>query len=336
MNIDVKSSLTELNTLTLEGDVQGSITFDGEDIKVKTSMSGGKIVTTTGNQTITGAKTFKGKLTASGGIIGNVEGNASTATKLATTRTIRTNLASTSTASFDGSANVTPGVTGILGTANGGTGRTDGLAQSVVKKFSLTARGSIAYGSNNDYLPDRSAIAYWNGAYNDNNSSNLEYCRNGIIVGASGNQTIAGNKTFSGSTTFNGSTKGTVPSNGDNSTNFCTTSWAIGKNGNRASIAGYETLTKLTGSQTISKTSQDTLFISTSGSVTLTFTVAGSAETCIKVIYLKATGSTTLNVKNATWVDEAPTWGNSGQTLILSAFFIDQKVFLSVFYNSQD
>jgi hypothetical protein len=51
-----------------------------------------------------------------------ITGNAGTATKLATARTIRTNLASTSTASFDGSANITPGVTGTLPVANGGTG----------------------------------------------------------------------------------------------------------------------------------------------------------------------------------------------------------------------
>lgn len=56
-------------------------------------------------------------------------GTAAKATKLATARTVRTNLASTATASFDGSANITPGVTGILPVANGGTGVTslDGL-----------------------------------------------------------------------------------------------------------------------------------------------------------------------------------------------------------------
>ena len=48
--------------------------------------------------------------------------NAKTATTLQTARTIRTNLASTSTASFNGSANITPGVTGVLPIANGGTG----------------------------------------------------------------------------------------------------------------------------------------------------------------------------------------------------------------------
>ena len=51
-------------------------------------------------------------------------GVANSATKLATSRTIRTNLASTSTASFNGTENITPGVTGILPKANGGTGAT--------------------------------------------------------------------------------------------------------------------------------------------------------------------------------------------------------------------
>lgn len=54
----------------------------------------------------------------------STSGTASSATKLATARTIRTNLASTSTASFDGSSNVTPGVSGTLPVANGGTGVT--------------------------------------------------------------------------------------------------------------------------------------------------------------------------------------------------------------------
>lgn len=51
-------------------------------------------------------------------------GNSVTATRLATSRTIRTNLASTSSSSFNGTANITPGVTGTLPVANGGTGVT--------------------------------------------------------------------------------------------------------------------------------------------------------------------------------------------------------------------
>lgn len=51
-------------------------------------------------------------------------GAANTAVKLSTARTIQTNLSSTSSASFDGSANITPGITGTLPIANGGTGKT--------------------------------------------------------------------------------------------------------------------------------------------------------------------------------------------------------------------
>ena len=51
-------------------------------------------------------------------------GNSATATKLATARTITANLASSTAGSFDGSANITVGVTGTLPIANGGTGAT--------------------------------------------------------------------------------------------------------------------------------------------------------------------------------------------------------------------
>jgi len=49
-------------------------------------------------------------------------GNAATATALQTARTIQTSLSSTSSASFNGTANITPGVTGTLAATNGGTG----------------------------------------------------------------------------------------------------------------------------------------------------------------------------------------------------------------------
>lgn len=59
---------------------------------------------------------------------GALSGNATTATTLATARTIQTNLGSTTAASFNGSANVAPGVTGTLALANGGTGATTAAA----------------------------------------------------------------------------------------------------------------------------------------------------------------------------------------------------------------
>ena len=60
----------------------------------------------------------------------NTTGSAAT---LTTARTIQTNLASTSSASFNGSANVTPGVTGTLPVGNGGTGATTFTAGNYLK-----------------------------------------------------------------------------------------------------------------------------------------------------------------------------------------------------------
>ncbi len=67
----------------------------------------------------------------------SAQGSSASADKLTTARTIQTNLASTASASFDGTENVTPGVTGVLPAANGGTGRTDGKAPSLVTKRTI-------------------------------------------------------------------------------------------------------------------------------------------------------------------------------------------------------
>ena len=104
-------------------------------------------------------------------------GNASTATKLATARTIRTNLASTSTASFDGSANITPGVTGTLPVTNGGTGltsldtfvRTTGNQSiSGIKTFIQSIRVATNDSGDNTYslISNDSNYGSWNFAAN--------------------------------------------------------------------------------------------------------------------------------------------------------------------------
>lgn len=76
-------------------------------------------------------------------IAANISGNAATATKLATARTIQTNLASTSSASFNGSDNITPGVTGTLSVANGGTDATTASAA----RDNLGAQSKVLYGN---------------------------------------------------------------------------------------------------------------------------------------------------------------------------------------------
>jgi uncharacterized protein (TIGR02145 family) len=85
----------------------------------------------------------------------NTTGSAAT---LTTSRTFQTNLASTSTASFNGSANVTPGVTGTLPVANGGTGATTPTAalnallptqsQSTTIGATLKSNGTNTYWDN--------------------------------------------------------------------------------------------------------------------------------------------------------------------------------------------
>jgi hypothetical protein len=83
-------------------------------------------------------------------------GNVATATALANARTIQTNLASISAASFNGTVNVTPGVTGVLPVANGGTGNngvdtspTNGSTKMVTSGGVFTALSGKANSSHN-------------------------------------------------------------------------------------------------------------------------------------------------------------------------------------------
>lgn len=79
-------------------------------------------------------------------------GSATSAVKLQNARTIQTNLQSTSTASFDGTANITPGVTGVLPVANGGTGQTTLID---AEKALLT---SLPTDTSSDMMDDHSFI----------------------------------------------------------------------------------------------------------------------------------------------------------------------------------
>lgn len=80
----------------------------------------------------------------------SITGNAATATQLATARTIQTNLGSTSSASFNGTENITPGVTGTLPVANGGTGKTTGMDACNYFINSLSTASSTP--GDNDYF----------------------------------------------------------------------------------------------------------------------------------------------------------------------------------------
>ena len=53
----------------------------------------------------------------------------------------------------------------------------------------LTAKSHSGWGTNNNYVPDMSFMAYWNGAYNSSNASNLTYCAAGTILATSSSTT---------------------------------------------------------------------------------------------------------------------------------------------------
>lgn len=78
----------------------------------------------------------------------NTTGSAAT---LTTSRTIQTNLSSTSSASFNGSTDITPGVTGTLGVSNGGTGRV-----TATTPYGIIAAGTTATGSQQTIAPGTS------------------------------------------------------------------------------------------------------------------------------------------------------------------------------------
>ena len=107
--------------------------------------------------------------------------------------------------------------------------------------------------------------------------------------------------------------------------------------GARGKIAGSETAASLTGSQKITVNSADTICISTSGTVTLTFTAAAATVCAVKVIALKATATTTLRISGAVWANakSAPKWGTSGKNLVLTASFINGRVVLNVYDNEE-
>lgn len=107
--------------------------------------------------------------------------------------------------------------------------------------------------------------------------------------------------------------------------------------GSRGKLAGYETVDVTNGSTTITIESADTTVIETSGSTTLTFIPSDANNSALKMLYLKAKANTILTISGAIWANKGgiPTWGNANTTLVLSVYFIDNKVIIGVFDNNQ-
>jgi len=125
-------------------------------------------------------------------------GTAAAAQKLAAGRTIRTNLGSTAAASFNGTANVAPGVSGTLPVANGGTGSTTAAAARTALGAAPTAdpvfTGTISLGRKNG-----TAVGKFSVAIGDDVEASTEYSyaegsetiSKGFVSHAEGNRTIS-------------------------------------------------------------------------------------------------------------------------------------------------
>lgn len=127
--------------------------------------------------------------------------NATTATKLQTGRTIRTNLGSVNSATFDGSSDITPGITGTLSTSYGGTSANSapgGLYNLIVGCSARTASQVNSYASST-YL----GAYYSTTGYRIAISNLLTYFQNNL---SSGNTV----KILTGSRNGTGSSSGTI------------------------------------------------------------------------------------------------------------------------------
>ena len=123
-------------------------------------------------------------------------GNAATATALQTGRKFRTKLGSTSQASFDGTANCNPGVTGTLGIGNGGTGATT-AADALAALGGTSANGHWHEGSalKPAYIEVFPGASAGHGGYIDfhYNNSTADYTSR-LIESPSGTLTLNGGK----------------------------------------------------------------------------------------------------------------------------------------------
>lgn len=137
------------------------------------------------NSDITSLAGLTTALSTSQGGTGNANG---TVGQLTTARTFVTNLASTTAASFNGTANVTPGVTGILPLANGGTGLANPFG---------TAAGTFAQGNDSRLNTiDGKTGGSINGALNISNGltvNGMVQTQNGYFYSLQTNNESSGN-----------------------------------------------------------------------------------------------------------------------------------------------
>ena len=131
--ISAKANQTDLNNLQATVDKQGiSISEKAEQSELSITNKNVTTAQETAKQAESEAKNAMAKATEAQANSLPLNGNAVSASKLATARKLRVNLQSSSFQEFDGTADATDiGVTGVLPIANGGTSTNDGVINTI-------------------------------------------------------------------------------------------------------------------------------------------------------------------------------------------------------------
>ncbi len=201
VTVDAKGRVTSASSNTISTVNNGILTLNtsGEGISgsqtFTANQASGVTFTVTSNATSGNvpstivSRNSSGNFTA-GTITAALSGNATTASTLQNARTIQTNLSSTSAASFNGSTNITPGVTGTLPIANGGTGATTAGAaiQNLLPSYTSNQSKVLALNSSAtalEWVANQSSgvtgtgaankVAFWTGANTLSNNTNLHW-----------------------------------------------------------------------------------------------------------------------------------------------------------------
>ena len=181
--ISTKANQTDLNNL------QTAVTSQGIAISTKAEQSDLLItnqnVTTaqaTANQAEADAKTAITKATEAQANSLPLNGNAVSASKLATARKLGVSLQASAYQNFDGTADATNiGVSGVLPIANGGTATSDGVINTIA--YANSADGTDGFTTvypNLNLLKNTKSQSYTSTGTGTNNSSNT-YPLNGVI-----------------------------------------------------------------------------------------------------------------------------------------------------------
>ena len=207
------TSLGTLSSLNVSGDVSigGTLTYEDvtsiDSVGLITARSGmvvSGISTFLGSQkgiNVVGVSSFAGAINANGGVTGDLTGNADTATKLATARTI-------GGVSFDGSANIN-----LPGVNSSGNQDTSGNAATATALETARTIGGVSFdGTGNINLPGVNSSGNQDTSGNASTATVATNAQGltGTPNVAVGNITVTGDLTVEGTTNSQTSTDTTV------------------------------------------------------------------------------------------------------------------------------